>query len=172
MLWISLLRTFFFSSRRRHTRFGCDWSSDVCSSDLESRHSSADNSDVRSKVAGERRQEGCIERALDAPEVLQAGRGLIHVRVELAEREGFEPSVPFRAHTLSKRARSAAPAPLLGDWDYIARGRDGQTGPFPSQRPRVIVSFTWNSTRNGAGWKRRSGRRNGRRKRGRFPSAP
>src|SRR2546430_10183047 len=26
---------FFFSSRRRHTRFDCDWSSDVCSSDLE-----------------------------------------------------------------------------------------------------------------------------------------
>src|SRR4029077_18244216 len=32
---------FFFSSRRRHTRFKCDWSSDVCSSDLE-RHG-ADN---------------------------------------------------------------------------------------------------------------------------------
>src|SRR5688572_24138190 len=27
---------FFFSSRRRHTRFDCDWSSDVCSSDLRS----------------------------------------------------------------------------------------------------------------------------------------
>src|SRR5438270_4162186 len=27
---------FFFSSRRRHTRFDCDWSSDVCSSDLPS----------------------------------------------------------------------------------------------------------------------------------------
>src|SRR5260370_10457578 len=25
---------FLFSSRRRHTRFKCDWSSDVCSSDL------------------------------------------------------------------------------------------------------------------------------------------
>src|SRR5256886_10556204 len=25
---------FFFSSRRRHTRFDCDWCSDVCSSDL------------------------------------------------------------------------------------------------------------------------------------------
>src|SRR5260370_11118064 len=25
---------FFFASRRRHTRFKCDWSSDVCSSDL------------------------------------------------------------------------------------------------------------------------------------------
>src|SRR5256886_1740972 len=28
---------FFFSSRRRHTRFDCDWSSDVCSSDLPRR---------------------------------------------------------------------------------------------------------------------------------------
>src|SRR5689334_23682295 len=27
--------SFFFSSRRRHTRWNCDWSSDVCSSDLE-----------------------------------------------------------------------------------------------------------------------------------------
>src|SRR5438034_7665213 len=27
---------FFFSSRRRHTRSLCDWSSDVCSSDLMS----------------------------------------------------------------------------------------------------------------------------------------
>src|SRR2546427_9210414 len=29
---------FFFSSRRRHTRFDCDWSSDVCSSDLVCRY--------------------------------------------------------------------------------------------------------------------------------------
>src|SRR5260370_36437442 len=29
-----MLAVFFFSSRRRHTRFKCDWSSDVCSSDL------------------------------------------------------------------------------------------------------------------------------------------
>src|SRR6266480_5527365 len=28
---------FFFSSRRRHTRLTCDWSSDVCSSDLGAR---------------------------------------------------------------------------------------------------------------------------------------
>src|SRR5690625_7992554 len=31
-----MLATFFFSSRRRHTRWPRDWSSDVCSSDLES----------------------------------------------------------------------------------------------------------------------------------------
>src|SRR5260370_3420115 len=29
-----IVSMFFFSSRRRHTRFKCDWSSDVCSSDL------------------------------------------------------------------------------------------------------------------------------------------
>src|SRR5205085_6728323 len=32
--WQALSCCFFFSSRRRHTRFDCDWSSDVCSSDL------------------------------------------------------------------------------------------------------------------------------------------
>src|SRR3989440_9479345 len=31
----SLVLFFFFSSRRRHTRSDRDWSSDVCSSDLE-----------------------------------------------------------------------------------------------------------------------------------------
>src|SRR5256886_30809 len=31
---VAYLWCFFFSSRRRHTRFDCDWSSDVCSSDL------------------------------------------------------------------------------------------------------------------------------------------
>src|SRR2546430_3790483 len=31
---LSTCSIFFFSSRRRHTRFDCDWSSDVCSSDL------------------------------------------------------------------------------------------------------------------------------------------
>src|SRR5689334_24436705 len=29
---------FFFSSRRRHTRWNCDWSSDVCSSDLRGKY--------------------------------------------------------------------------------------------------------------------------------------
>src|SRR2546427_8308325 len=34
---LALSSMFFFSSRRRHTRFDCDWSSDVCSSDLGNR---------------------------------------------------------------------------------------------------------------------------------------
>src|SRR3712207_7169988 len=33
--WSYDLCNFFFSSRRRHTRYWRDWSSDVCSSDLQ-----------------------------------------------------------------------------------------------------------------------------------------
>src|SRR2546430_10169507 len=40
---------FFFSSRRRHTRFDCDWSSDVCSSDLPEALS-GDDLDTRTDV--------------------------------------------------------------------------------------------------------------------------
>src|SRR5207253_6094776 len=41
------VHTFFFSSRRRHTRWPRDWSSDVCSSDLapETGHDEAQLSD-------------------------------------------------------------------------------------------------------------------------------
>src|SRR5256886_7645972 len=36
LIWGAMIcKFFFFSSRRRHTRFDCDWSSDVCSSDLK-----------------------------------------------------------------------------------------------------------------------------------------
>src|SRR3989442_2841154 len=35
---IPIVCSFFFSSRRRHTRCGRDWSSDVCSSDLSLAH--------------------------------------------------------------------------------------------------------------------------------------
>src|SRR5260370_25350259 len=34
MIWCLEFRRVFFPSRRRHTIFKCDWSSDVCSSDL------------------------------------------------------------------------------------------------------------------------------------------
>src|SRR6266480_5384195 len=49
---------FFFSSRRRHTRLTCDWSSDVCSSDLaqpclQPRARALDPSDRKAEEDGE-----------------------------------------------------------------------------------------------------------------------
>src|SRR2546430_9944126 len=43
--WV-VMHFFFFSIRRRHTRFDCDWSSDVCSSDLRLARSSTVESEV------------------------------------------------------------------------------------------------------------------------------
>src|SRR5207302_7663726 len=45
---------FFFSSRRRHTRFSRDWSSDVCSSDLTAHSLPANRAELcRTLVATE-----------------------------------------------------------------------------------------------------------------------
>src|SRR6266481_8158766 len=48
---------FFFSSRRRHTRWNCDWSSDVCSSDLVLQGRSTDHRHkfVRDRLPADRR---------------------------------------------------------------------------------------------------------------------
>src|SRR2546429_1755444 len=43
---------FFFSSRRRHTRCSRDWSSDVCSSDLNERRSEKVPAVVNAPVSG------------------------------------------------------------------------------------------------------------------------
>src|SRR5256886_5295852 len=53
---------FFFSSRRRHTRFDCDWSSDVCSSDLECQRSRPHAWNLNSRpvrLLGSTREGGC-----------------------------------------------------------------------------------------------------------------
>src|SRR5215475_15777206 len=49
---MEILVFFFFSSRRRHTRFSRDWSSDVCSSDLSTTDDTADAYEVR-RMAGD-----------------------------------------------------------------------------------------------------------------------
>src|SRR2546430_699869 len=58
---------FFFSSRRRHTRFDCDWSSDVCSSDLDSpyRNRNAITPTKGGNTAG---------RAMSEPRVFRPGK--------------------------------------------------------------------------------------------------
>src|SRR2546430_9963923 len=52
---------FFFSSRRRHTRFDCDWSSDVCSSDLVEEQALIDG---LSGLANRRHAEASLETEL------------------------------------------------------------------------------------------------------------
>src|SRR2546430_7555104 len=56
---------FFFSSRRRHTRFDCDWSSDVCSSDLK----------VDAVVMRKGKKETIKDITLSEPPAPRVGRG-------------------------------------------------------------------------------------------------
>src|SRR5260221_5566980 len=63
---------FFFSSRRRHTRSLCDWSSDVCSSDLTS-------------------QKSVIEAGLIAGLALRGGHVSFAVEVDPARGASAEP---------------------------------------------------------------------------------
>src|SRR5215203_4326211 len=65
---------FFFSSRRRHTRYWRDWSSDVCSSDLVG--DALDRAQRRGRGAQGRGQEGRQQRRRDLfPDVVEeAGR--------------------------------------------------------------------------------------------------
>src|SRR5947207_11394372 len=55
---------FFFSSRRRHTRSLCDWSSDVCSSDLSRSQASVEEEDPSTEAW---LREGITFEKLDAP---------------------------------------------------------------------------------------------------------
>src|SRR5215475_4346965 len=92
---------FFFSSRRRHTRFSRDWSSDVCSSDL--REPSRPERQFGAHVI--RRQRDQLRRGL---------RGL--------EREGFR-----RVHILRSEAEVSS---VLVTRTKLFNDLRDQVGPF------------------------------------------
>src|SRR5437879_6762565 len=55
---------FFFSSRRRHTRYIGDWSSDVCSSDLEKAAPDHDTAHARMARTADRRTTVPLEKSV------------------------------------------------------------------------------------------------------------
>src|SRR5689334_24545917 len=66
-----LVDGFFFSSRRRHTSWNCDWSSDVCSSDLIAPMTSA-LSIAREASPLVQKLRAAVEHALEGkPEVVE-----------------------------------------------------------------------------------------------------
>src|SRR5690242_10858868 len=64
---------FFFSSRRRHTRLTCDWSSDVCSSDLVRAVRRTEG-----RVDRPRRERGMVDRAQLLELVVEEDRVVDH----------------------------------------------------------------------------------------------
>src|SRR5436309_10822627 len=80
---------FFFSSRRRHTRFSRDWSSDVCSSDLACPHHVRLYSQPRRRDPGASRYAGAPRDVFEGHCPLSGGycrRRGVHIYVVLARR--------------------------------------------------------------------------------------
>src|SRR5690606_40711814 len=75
---------FFFSSRRRHTRFSRDWSSDVCSSDLANIAGCGTGAPCR---AGQ--SPGLITGEELFRTILEIGRASCRERVEISEEDGL-----------------------------------------------------------------------------------
>src|SRR2546427_5225248 len=76
---------FFFSSRRRHTRFDCDWSSDVCSSDLAAMDADDEDKAEALQEEGERLGEqlqALEDGLLDYAASVKAAAGAIVTRSE------------------------------------------------------------------------------------------
>src|SRR5437879_11310452 len=78
LYFVFLFFVFFFSSRRRHTRYIGDWSSDVCSSDLTSpslcigkilRNNPGLTARVLSRRLRQMQSEGLVERIADGDSV-------------------------------------------------------------------------------------------------------
>src|SRR5436305_7705033 len=88
---------FFFSSRRRHTRCGRDWSSDVCSSDLRGRGFDCSAEDVLITTGSQQALDLIAHTLLDPGDV---------VLVELPTYIGGSSSFFARSATLAGVARS------------------------------------------------------------------
>src|SRR5438067_2513487 len=82
----AMKKTFFFSSRRRHTRSKRDWSSDVCSSDLVADlllRMHQEVGDVAAELAPLRRDQN-----LDVQQLEQGGLEQASLGAEVAQQDG------------------------------------------------------------------------------------
>src|SRR5699024_7529987 len=119
---------FFFSSRRRHTRSKRDWSSDVCSSDLDrgpaGAHACPDHPVTRRSSGGQPRA------ASDGPVVIAGGGIAGLATAALLAREGREVTVVERRSETGGR---------VGSW--AAEGFRFDTGPSWYLMPEVFEHF-------------------------------
>src|SRR5690606_39998954 len=106
---------FFFSSRRRHTRFSRDWSSDVCSSDLDDRY----NAQFYARADNLRFWLSTVEGRLGSlSQRLTASVGQRRLNIDLAGETGGKQSAAAPAGEMIVKT----PWHELDDASYEARG--------------------------------------------------
>src|SRR3954463_15846990 len=106
---------FFFSSRRRHTRLSCDWSSDVCSSDRSEEHTSElqshDNLVCR------------IIRSEEHTSELQSHDNLVCRLL------------------LEKKKKAKQPSEKLANYNHARRGYGDYLDPFPKDADSPTINY-------------------------------
>src|SRR5690348_685043 len=114
-MWFFLFFCFFFSSRRWHTRWTGDWSSDVCSSDLGALHVLwSDLGEIRTiavhpKVRSQGVGHAIVDRLLDVARDLHLERiFVLTFEVDFFRRHGFEEidGTPVTAEVFEEMCRS------------------------------------------------------------------
>src|SRR5690606_39454306 len=122
---------FFFSSRRRHTRFSRDWSSDVCSSDLLGGRGGV----MAQLVAGyvmrpvEARDEQAVLALVNADWVPGQPRATPAMLAEaLAGRSGVDSGWWAELAELTTEVATTRAGQVVGVVSYAIRPRDGAGG--------------------------------------------
>src|SRR5256886_6096825 len=128
----------FFSSRRRHTRFDCDWSSDVCSSDLVNREQTdlavlaIDSATGSTKPLHTEHDDAWLNTDSGAPKWLEDGSGFLWMTEARS------------AWTLELHAKDGAlvrplTKPELGLRALVGAGNDGAIVLASAEAPKQAV---------------------------------
>src|SRR5690606_2577900 len=157
-------RLFFFSSRRRHTRFSRDWSSDVCSSDLDQAEAARKEAEAAAEMKLARALEALTRAAAQleaktAPTISMMEELILAAALELTEALlGRElATIDTRARDALRRALSLTPpaGPVIvrlhpddyhtlmrDDWsnEFHIDGRTVQLQPDPSLSPGDAIA--------------------------------
>src|SRR3712207_2967082 len=127
---------FFFSSRRRHTRYWRDWSSDVCSSDLLTYGAGLDQIVLLARL----QEEGGPPRDVALRFAARPGTG-VQMRVTDRPTESLRVLDDYTAKVLSSRARGApypyelAPVLAGSDGSFVEHDLDADGRLVPVERP-------------------------------------
>src|SRR5690606_22999086 len=115
------LSLFFFSSRRRHTRFSRDWSSDVCSSDLVflARRDSESERRLLAAAAEVRMMDDTFPSFVPLPAEGRPAPGAMAASGHLRDLP-----VTLAIHLQRERERNAELAELLAEREWLARGME------------------------------------------------
>src|SRR2546430_10379213 len=127
----------FFSSRRRHTRFDCDWSSDVCSSDLVYRGRIRDVAAQVGAALGRAVREAARQPDDMRPRGIQS---VGHRAADAARGAGDEGELPAEgtiAHPACTSLRNSSR--VLASWSRAPRSALVTVHEFCFSTPRIIM---------------------------------